>query len=1461
MVSRDLEGWPGTPPAVGEGEEIRRFQSAVRARIWRIAADARRDLRAIPPDVLVSLLCAGAFSAVIGPSGGADQGAPPLAGGGVLAGLIAGAVDSLRVGQHLRPVPPEDLEREIFRQIHQVLAAGNDQAAALRADIARVLKETGAMRSALLAAIETGDDRLRGDVMAVIDTLSAGYPEMGFLLRDGDPLTLRGGSYGYSAVAPDGVRSPHWADGCPYRGLLPFDQAHAGLFCGRQRLTTELVVKLASRLAGPAMVVVSGASGAGKSSLLHAGLLPALAAGVQLAGSDRWPRVVMTPTGDPLTELATRLAALSGDDAAAIRRGLAADPEQANVAVARAVLADAGRRAAGGPGAAGLPGRLVLVVDQFEEVFTLVPGRDDSGQQAFIAALCAAATRPSGPRGDPAALVVIAVRGDFWVRCAADARLARMMQDGLFVVGPMTGQELRQAITGPAAAAGLQVDPDLAGTVLADLNAAGHDVSEGVLPLLSQAMMLTWEKREGNRLTARGYHETGGVASCVEFGAEAVYEALPDAGQHAAREVFQALVLASQDGQLVGRPVPRAELSAGRRDAVRQMVDTVLDAFADRRLLVLDGDTVQVAHDVLLRAWPRLRGWLERDRGALILHGQLAEDAAVWHDHGKDASYLYRGAQLAGVAEAVSIWSSAPGRYPSLTGQQQDFLDASAHAQSRQARRRRAAVIALAVLLVISAVSAGAAGLTARAEHAAARNASQQASSALSGELAAESEQLDSSDPVTAAQLAAAAWRIAPTPQAQQSMLDVLAQPQRAAFAATNDKLPVTAMAFDRGGQVLVTAGDDGLVRLWDVPTRRELGTPLAVVPNPGVHNGNINGNINGVQTIAVSSLGTLATAGDDPRVRLWNLASRREIGSPIGIPGSASALAFSPDGSTLAIGGGGTIRLWNVSSDKPADLQVGPAAGGPGTPAIGALAFSPDGKYLATCDGGNLQLWSMATGREVAGPVEAGGSPGDYLESIAFSPDGKTLATGGTDGKLRLWSAPGLQEIGAPITVSTKPPGKYDFDTVDSVAFSPDGAMVATGDADETTRLFDLSTRQQISLATTASTDVLEESAPFDLVLFSPDGSTLATAGNDGIVRLWDPDVYHQIGSPITVPVAYADTFMYAVEFSQDGKLLATANGDGSVRLWDVASRRQVGAISDGIYSAGNWMAFSPDGRILATGSADGTVRLRSVPSLRQVGAPINVGANTGLLSLAFSPSGAILATAGDGTVTLWNVATRRQIGRPLTTPSGSNAAIDAVAFSPDGRILATGGYNGTARLWNVAMRRQIGVPIISAGNAVSGLGVEAVAFNPTGSILATANGDGTARLWDVATQREVGPPLAVTQAGTDKLTAVAFSRGGGILITGDEYGSARLWNTATFQEIGPAITLPGQSDGITGMAVSPNGQMLATVGGYHDAAQLWDIGFPADLLRAVCAIPGSSLSPDQWHSYIPSRPYQPTC
>jgi hypothetical protein len=246
----------------------------------------------------------------------------------------------------------------------------------------------------------------------------------------------------------------------------------------------------------------------------------------------------------------------------------------------------------------------------------------------------------------PPALVVLAVRGDFWDQCAAVPELVSALQDGQFVVGPMTESELRVAITGPAEAAGLGIDPALTDTILGDLRAAGADRSAGVLPLLSQAMALTWEQREGDRLTSHGYAQAGGVSSAVQTGADRAYGALPSGQQVIAREVMRSMTVASRDGGLARRPVTREDLYAGLPGADRSDIDAVLDAFAAERLTVLDGDRAQLSHDVLLRAWPRLRGWLEEDQASWIVHGQLADAAAAWHDSHDDPSFLYRGAQL-----------------------------------------------------------------------------------------------------------------------------------------------------------------------------------------------------------------------------------------------------------------------------------------------------------------------------------------------------------------------------------------------------------------------------------------------------------------------------------------------------------------------------------------------------------------------------------------------------------------------------------------------------------------------------------------------------------------------------------------------------------------------------------------------------------------------------------------------
>ena len=505
------------------------------------------------------------------------------------------------------------------------------------------------------------------------------------------------------------------APACPYRGLLPFGESDAEVFYGRERLAAELAAKLAARASRGGLVVVTGASGSGKSSLLRAGLLPILARGQQVPGSDRWPRIVMTPTKDPLTELAARLAAVGGPDALAVRDGLARHPGQAHLAIRSAVLAAAARRDEEPPASGDGAARLVLIVDQFEQVFTLNPDLGgEATRQAFITALCSAAANPAGPGQVPPALVVIAVRGDFWDRCAAVPELAGALQDGQFVVGPMTESELRVAITGPAEAAGLRIDPALTDTILGDLRVAGGDRSAGVLPLLSQAMALTWEQREGDRLTSRGYAQAGGVSHAVQTGADRAYETLPAGQQAIAREVLRSMTVASRDGGLARRPVTRDDLYAGLPGAARSDIDAVLDAFAAERLAVLDGDTAQLSHDVLLRAWPRLRGWLEEDQASWIVHGQLADAAAAWHDSHDDPSFLYRGAQLATLQQAVTRWSADPARSPALTGTQRGFLQASERAAARSSRRRRSAFAVLALLTVLAVAASGVALLSAR---------------------------------------------------------------------------------------------------------------------------------------------------------------------------------------------------------------------------------------------------------------------------------------------------------------------------------------------------------------------------------------------------------------------------------------------------------------------------------------------------------------------------------------------------------------------------------------------------------------------------------------------------------------------------------------------------------------------------------------------------------------------------
>ena len=1070
----------------------------------------------------------------------------------------------------------------------------------------------------------------------------------------------------------------------PYRGLNTFEERDAPFFFGREAAATQVLARMSRQIDGSGLLVVSGVSGAGKSSLLRAGVLPRLRwiGLVSIAHARSWPCLLFTPARAPLDELAVRVARLAGADAAEVRRGLDADPAGFALTARQAALAQPGSTAADPDSpAAEHRWKLLLMVDQFEQLFTQCP--DEEQRRAFITALHAAATVRHGPDHEPAALVVLGVRADFEARCADYPQLAGAIQDR-YLVTAMTERQLRLAITEPAKKTGSSVEDNLADELLREVRTRHPRASSaGVLPLLSHALDQAWRTRAGDSLALADYERTGGIEGAVADSAQRAYERLTPAQQAAARQVFTRLTACSDGVDTAARAI-RAELTEGKSAAEARDVEAVLEAFAAERLLILAAGTVEISHEILLTAWPLLRDvWLAETHGDRIVRTRLDDVAAEWIRNSRDPTYLYTGTLLAAAAETAARISADQARYPPLSQVEQDFLRASNHAHRRRARRRES-IIAFLMALVI-----GLALLAVAAFHSS-QEAKQQRDFAASGQLINESEVIGDADPSVSKLLSIAAWRIHPSDQDRYAMLAAASRPGIASLTGHTDR--VHAVAFSPDGHTLLSGSYDGTARLWDMATHRQIGAPL-------------NGH-GEVYSVAFSPHGNVvATGGEDTMVRLWDVATHRQIGAPLnGHDGEINAVAFSPDGKVLASGGAddGVVRLWDVASHR----QIGAPLNGHGG-AVNAVAFSPDGKVLASggADDGVVRLWDVATHRQIGVPLLGHGGA---VNAVAFSPDGKVLASGGADGIIRLWDVATQQMTGSwPI-----------YSPVFNLAFSPDGRLLASGNLDDKTQLWDVATRQPIG-----------NSLIGYALAFSPDGKRLATGSYGHIVRLWD--VLSLTG---TAALTSNDGVIYAVAFSRDGKILATGSAGGTVRLWDATTRQQAGAAMNGRAGTVNSVAFSPDGKILAAGSADGTVRLWDATTRQQVGAAMNGRAGT-VYSVAFSPDGKILAAgSADGTVRLWDVTTRQQIGGPL---KGNDGVVYSVAFSPDGKILAAGSVGGAVRLWDVTTRQQTGAPMTGSTEAVY-----SVVFSPDGKTLATGGADDTVRLWDAATRQEKGRP-----------------------------------------------------------------------------------------------------------------------
>jgi len=858
--------------------------------------------------------------------------------------------------------------------------------------------------------------------------------------------------------------SVRWHDTCPYRGLAPFDVDHMDVFYGRELATARLVRHLAECRNGPSLLVVTGPSGAGKSSLLQAGLLPALAKGALGPGSSDWPRLIITPGRMPIDELAVHLGRLTDTSSTDVRRSLVEDPGSAHLLVQQAVLPDV-QHLASEPRAS--RARLVLVVDQFEEVFTLA---EENERATFIASVAAMAGIDRKSREPPPAIVVLGIRVDFLSDCLGYPALTTALRTHLWPLGPLAESELRLAIIGPAAAAGLTVEPGLVDTVLADMGSGRRvgGLGAGALSLLSQAMLLTWEHREGTTLTLRAYASSGGLDNSIRASAEAAYRDLTAAQQAAARKMLLRMVTVGSDDRLTCRRAQRHDLETSD-DA-----KTALEIFTAKRLIVLTGgatdSTAAIAHEALLHAWPRLQSWLEDERARIRLDGHLFDAAISWQEAGGDQAFLYRDSQLDRTLETVRESSDLP---PLSC----EFLAASVRFR-RHARRVKRLLKLLAALVPLLVLALGLSVTTTIRRHV----ADSRRSASLSRQVGYESQ--TAGDDTLSGLLAVAAWKIAPTDEARRSLSTAFTR--LGVTFLTMRTGSITAVAFSPDGRTLATGGSDGTAVLWDMGDRAHPipWTTLRVHTGP-------------VVAVAFSPNGrTLATGSSDRTVRLWNvndLAHPTLLATLTGHTGSVGAVGFSFDGRTLATGSSDrTVRLWNVNDLAHPTLLA--TLAGYHTGPVDTVAFSPDG-VLATASSANTVLWEVA---DLSSPMASLVGHTGGVGAVAFSHDGRILATRSGDRSIELRDLMDLRDLrGRPLlhprTILTGHTG-----SVNGVAFSRDDLLASAG-SDNTVRLWGLTDDGH-----SIGQPLIGVGDRFTGVAFSPDGHTLAASEDGPTVQLW---------------------------------------------------------------------------------------------------------------------------------------------------------------------------------------------------------------------------------------------------------------------------------------------------------------------------------------------------------------------
>ena len=851
----------------------------------------------------------------------------------------------------------------------------------------------------------------------------------------------------------------------------------------------------------------------------------------------------------------------------------------------------------------------------------------------------------------------------------------------------MSDEELRRAIEEPARRGRWEFEPGLVDLLLHDVGAyAGHMPEPGALPLLSHALLETWQRRRGRTMTLSGYTSSGGVRGAIAETAEAVFtDQFTHEQQAIARRIFLRLTELG-DETSTGDTRRRAtfdELILKPEEAAT--TQTVLKALADARLITISEDSAEVAHEALIREWPTLRGWLEDNREGLRLHRHLTEAAQEWLASSRDPDVLYRGARLAQAREWAAIHEEE------MNAQESEFLEASVASGEREAAERE---------------------IQHQRELEAAQKLAEAERVAFSRELSAASVSNLEADPERSILLAIQAismtyaadktW----TAEAEDALHRALLE-SRLQLTLRGQTDRVWSVAFSPNGDRIATASDDGTARVWDASTGKEL---LCLPTNA----------TRGHHGMAFSPDGKqLATASDIRTAKVWDAVTGQELLTLRGHTNWISGVAFSPDGKRLATSSvDGTAKVWDATTGQELLSLRGHAL------EVWDVAFSPDGKRLVTASqDGKAKVWDATTGNLLltfSGHTAA-------VDSLSFSPDGSRLATSGVDRGVKIWDSNTGQEL---LTFRGHTGEIWD------VAFSPDGKRLASASSDGKVKVWDTLTGQELFTLN-------GHTAPVVGVAFSPDcvgapdavaeqcGTRLATASWDGTTRVWNASFSRELLT-LYLPNSSSGAF------SPDGRLTASGYGDGSVKLWDLSSAFQEAHNGDGpALSAGSLLqtlightdavdslAFSPDGQRLASTAEDHTVKIWDVAT----GADLLTlpGQEGGAIIVAFSPDGKRLAIASDDfIVKLWNIS-GNAVQELLTIFIRSK--INSLAFSPDGKHLVTAHRRELRRFGMCSPARG---SFTCSGHTDS---VYYISFSQDGTRLATASDDGTARVWGAA-------------------------------------------------------------------------------------------------------------------------------